>query len=81
MDVNEDFDYPENACYLNTTGRRKFLGLLIRRMEEELDFDGMPQPRWAILNSQVRSFAQFITDPVGTASRNGNRPYIPYSIR
>ena len=73
MDVNEDFDYPENACYLNTTGCRKFLGLLIRRMEEELDFDGTPQPRWAILNAQVRSFAKFITDP--------DRLYIPYSIR
>ena len=73
MDVNEDFDYPENACYLNTTGCRKFLGLLIRRMEEELDFDGTPQPRWAILNAQVRSFAKFITEP--------DRLYIPYSIR
>ena len=60
MDVNKDFDYPENACYLNTTGCRKFLGLLIRHMEEELDFNGTPQPRWAILNAQVRSFTQFI---------------------
>jgi len=71
---DRDFDYPAaNECYLNESGRKKFLQSFLSRMEELHDTETGSQPRWDSLNQQVKAYKQFIYDPsIG---------YKPYLIR
>ncbi|MGG6294955.1 CRISPR-associated endonuclease Cas1 [Leptolyngbya sp. AN02str] len=71
VSVDTDFDYPAGACYLNEEGRRKFLRAFLQRMEEPLaTADGL-QPRWDLLNRQVKLFKQFVSNPA-----LGYKPYL-----
>jgi CRISPR-associated protein Cas1 len=73
MNTDSDFDYVENACYLNEQGRKKYLRAFVQRMEEELQVDDHEQPRWDLLTQQVKAYKQFIYDPTHL--------YKPYLIR
>lgn len=74
MDSHKHFDWPASGgCYLNESGRKKFLRSFLQRMEEQLAVEDGSQPRWNLLNRQVKAYKQFIYDPsVG---------YKPYLIR
>jgi CRISPR-associated protein Cas1 len=74
LQVEQDFVWPEDGgCYLNESGRKKFLRSFLQRMEESLDTEDGPQPRWNSLNQQVKAYKQFVYDPgIG---------YKPYVIR
>jgi CRISP-associated protein Cas1 len=64
IDAEEDFEYNNGGCYLNNSGRKKYLGAFLRRMEEAIENkDGDRQPRWDLLTQQVKSFKQFVYDP------------------
>jgi len=74
MDVDNDFDRPDDGgCYLNHHGRKKFLRSFLLRMEEALDTDEGSQPRWNLLNQQVKTYKRFVYDP--------SLGYKPYLIR
>lgn len=74
VNLVEDFDHAnEGGCYLNDSGRKKFLRSFLLRMEEVLETERGAQPRWDLLNQQVKAYKQFVYDPsVG---------YKPYLIR
>jgi CRISP-associated protein Cas1 len=68
----EDFDHAnDGGCYLNDSGRKKFLRSFLLRMEETLDTDHGVQPRWDLLNQQVKTYKQFVYDPT-----TGYKPYL-----
>lgn len=74
MKVEDDFTYHDGGCYLNNSGRKKYLKAFIQRMEEEVQTNlGENQPRWHILMQQVRLYKQFVYQPT--------QLYRPYSIR
>lgn len=69
-----DFDYPATGgCYLNATGRKRFLHAFLQRMETPIQTPDGEQPRWALLNQQVKAYKHWVNDPT--------QPYIPYTIR
>jgi CRISPR-associated protein Cas1 len=70
--VEEDFEFRDGGCFLNTSGRRKFLQAFLGRMEEVLASEA-GQPRWDLLNRQVKRFKQFVYQPAYL--------YEPYVIR
>jgi CRISP-associated protein Cas1 len=74
MDVEEDFEPgTDGGCYLNESGRKKFLRSFLVRMEETLEGEDGIRPRWDLLNQQVKAYKQFVYDPsIG---------YQPYKIR
>jgi CRISPR-associated protein Cas1 len=64
MNIEEDFNYQNNGCYLNNMGRKKFLKAFLQRMEEELqNHAGEQVPRWDTLSQQVRQFKRYVYDP------------------
>jgi len=69
MSIDDDFEYHDGGCYLNQSGRRKFLQAFVQRMEESVE----EQPRWNLLSQQVRAYKQFVYDP--------SCLYSPYLIR
>ncbi|NDJ17974.1 CRISPR-associated endonuclease Cas1 [Myxacorys almedinensis] len=72
MRVDEDFDWADNGgCYLNDAGRKTFLRSFIQRMEERLGEGDEEQPRWDLLNRQVKLYRDFVRDP-----RVGYKPYL-----
>ncbi|MBW4700153.1 MAG: CRISPR-associated endonuclease Cas1 [Aphanocapsa lilacina HA4352-LM1] len=73
VDAQEDFDYHDGGCYLNETGRRKFLGHFIQRMNEEVQIDDSTLPRWGLIERQVLRFKQFLLRP--------DQTYQSYRIR
>jgi CRISPR-associated protein Cas1 len=73
MDAERDFEPREGGCYLNDSGRKKFLRAFLQRMEERIQTDGGDQPRWDLLSQQVRAYKQFVYNPV--------QVYQPYQIR
>lgn len=74
MDAQKDFTYRDGGCYLNDSGRPKYLKAFLQRMEEEIELDsGEKQPKWDLLNQQVKAFKQFVYEPVLL--------YKPYQIR
>ncbi|MGL4376013.1 MAG: CRISPR-associated endonuclease Cas1 [Microcoleaceae cyanobacterium] len=74
MDANKDFIFRDGGCFLNDSGRSKYLKFFLQRMEENIKTDrGDSQPRWDLLNQQVKAFKQFVYEPV--------RGYKPYQIR
>jgi CRISPR-associated protein Cas1 len=71
---SEDFAYHDGGCFLNDSGRKKYLGALVQRMDEEITLDhGEKEPRWALMTQQVKKFKDFVYAPVNT--------YQPYLIR
>jgi CRISPR-associated protein Cas1 len=73
MDGLNDFEYKNGGCFLNNSGRKKFLKAFVGRMEEEIDTESGKQPKWDLLNQQVKVFKQFVYEP--------SRFYQPYLIR
>lgn len=74
MSAIDDFEYRDGGCFLSGSGRRKYLQAFAQRMEESLQGDdGEPQPRWDLLNRQVRAYKQFVYTPAHV--------YSPYRIR
>ncbi|MEB3830334.1 CRISPR-associated endonuclease Cas1 [Phormidium sp. CCY1219] len=74
MRATDDFVYRDGGCYLNESGRVKFLNHFVQRMEETITNDfGETQPKWDLLNQQVKAFKQFVYDPT--------LGYSPYQIR
>jgi CRISP-associated protein Cas1 len=74
MDATDDFEARNGGCYLNGSGRQKFLRAFLQRMEEEVKIDGLAaQPRWDLLNRQVKAYKQFVYKPAEV--------YTPYRIR
>lgn len=71
---DRDFDYPAaGGCYLNDSGRKLFLRSFLTRMEEPHNTEFGTQPRWDLLNHQVKAYKQMIYDP--------SLGYAPYLIR
>ena len=74
MNAKEDFDYRDGGCYLNDSGRRKYLKAFLQRMEETVQTNtGERQPRWDLLMQQVKAFKQYVYNP--------SILYKPYLIR
>lgn len=74
IDPDQDFDYPATGgCYLNESGRKLFLRSFLTRMEETHETAAGAQPRWDLLNQQVKAYKQFVANPSGG--------YLPYLIR
>jgi CRISP-associated protein Cas1 len=72
--ADTDFVFCNSGCFLNDSGRQKFLMAFVRRMEESFtNNSGDSQPKWDLLNQQVKAFKQFVYDPV--------QLYQPYQIR
>jgi CRISPR-associated protein Cas1 len=60
----QDFDYHDGGCYLNDPGRKKYLKAFLQRMEGVIQTDSEDeQPRWDLLNRQVKAFKQFVYSP------------------
>ncbi len=65
--------YHNGGCYLNDSGRRKYLKAFVQRMAEEIQTDaGEKQPKWDLLNRQIKAFKQFVYNP--------SHHYQPYRI-
>lgn len=74
VNSQNDFDYRDGGCYLNDSGRRKYLQAFVQRMEEEIQTDsGEKQPKWDLLTQQVKAYKQFVYNP--------SLLYQPYQIR
>jgi CRISPR-associated protein Cas1 len=73
MDPTADFARVGEACYLNDTGRKKFLRAFVQRMEEPVQVGEQQQPRWDLLNRQVKQYMICVYAP--------ERPYRAYLIR
>lgn len=63
IDAKTDFVYHNGGCYLNDCGRTKYLKAFVQRMEETQTEEG-GQPRWDLLNQQVKAYKQFVYNPV-----------------
>lgn len=62
--AEEDFEYHQGGCYLNNSGRKKYLKAFLQRMEEEIQTNSQDkQPRWHLLTQQVKLFKQFVYQP------------------
>ncbi|WP_028946529.1 CRISPR-associated endonuclease Cas1 [Synechocystis sp. PCC 6714] len=73
IDVGEDFVFQNGGCFLNSSGRRKWLGAFVGRMEKVLSFDQGDFPRWHCLIDQVKKYKAFIYSP--------SNSYSPFLIR
>ncbi len=71
VDVNQDFEYRDGGCFLNESGRKKYLRVFVQRMEEMLTINERQQPRWELLHQQVKAFRQFVYNPMV-----GYQPYV-----
>lgn len=65
----EDFEQRDGGCFLNESGRRKYLTAFLQRMEEPLQAGA--QPRWDLLMGQVKAFKGFVYSPAA-----GYQPYL-----
>lgn len=73
VDAGDDFEFKNGGCYLNNSGRKKFLRAFVQRMTAEIQTDeGIKQPKWDLLTQQVRAFKQFVYNP--------SHCYQPYCI-
>ncbi len=52
---DDDFEFREGGCFLNESGKRKFLQAFLQRMEPKSEAS-----RWNTLDGQVRSYRKFI---------------------
>lgn len=72
IQVTDDFVYHDGGCYLNGSGRKKFLHHFIQRMEEKVNTgESQKQPRWDLLMQQVKKYKKFVYNPV-----IGYQPYL-----
>jgi CRISPR-associated protein Cas1 len=71
--AERDFEYRDDGCFLNDSGRKIFLRAFVQRMEERLQINGEAEPRWELLNRQVRAYKAFVYSPA--------QGYSPYLIR
>lgn len=72
MQVETDFVFRDGGCFLNETGRKKYLKYFLNRMEQNVTNDlGNKEPRWDLLMQQVRKIKQFFYNPI-----NGYQPYL-----
>jgi CRISPR-associated protein Cas1 len=72
MSAVGDFEFRDGGCFLNESGRRKFLKAFLGRMEERVKNElGEDVPRWDLLMGQVRKFKGYVYDPSG-----GYKPYL-----
>ncbi len=74
VNADEDFFYRDGGCFLNDSGRKKYIKAFLLRMEEEIQTGSEEkQPRWDLLTQQVKAFKLFVYNPVVG--------YKPYQIR
>jgi CRISPR-associated protein Cas1 len=72
--IDEDFSYRDSGCYLNDSGRKKFLRAFVMRMEESVQMeDSDKELRWNLITQQIRKFKAFIYSQ--------SQEYKPYIIR
>ncbi|EAW35190.1 CRISPR-associated endonuclease Cas1 [Lyngbya sp. PCC 8106] len=72
VNAEADFEYRNGGCYLNNSGRVKYLKAFVLRMEEKVSSNsGDSQPRWDLINQQVKVFKRFVYD-----SANQYQPYL-----
>jgi len=68
----DDFEFRDGGCFLNESGRRKFLRVFLMRMEERVKNSlGEDMPRWDLLMEQVRKIKRYVYDPSA-----GYKPYV-----
>jgi CRISP-associated protein Cas1 len=72
VETATDFEYRDGGCFLNESGRKKYLKAFLQRMSESIPTADQ-QPRWDLLNRQVKNFKQFVYQPTYS--------YEPYLIR
>jgi CRISPR-associated protein Cas1 len=70
---DRDFEQTGRACYLNDSGRRIFLQAFLQRMDGLVQVEGSAQPRWALLNQQVKALIRCLDD--------SDAVYQPFLIR
>lgn len=73
VDAADHFEHQDGGCFLNEMGRKIYLRAFVQRMEETLIINGLSQPRWDLLNQQVKAYRQFVYHP--------EQGYQPYHIR
>lgn len=74
MDTEKDFEYHDSGCYLNNSGRPKYIKYFLQRLEEEVqNYQAEKQPRWDLMTHQIKLFKEFIYKP--------SQLYKPYQIR
>ncbi len=73
IQVDKDFSYEKGGCFLNESGRKKFLKSFLDRMTSKINTDGVIQPFWDVLTQQVRQYKRCILNP--------ELRYQPYQIR
>jgi len=72
VSAETDFEYRNGGCYLNNSGRVKYLKAFVLRMEEKVSSNsGDSQPRWDLINQQIKVFKRFVYD-----SANQYQPYL-----
>lgn len=72
IETATDFEYRDGGCFLNESGRKKYLAAFLQRMSEQIP-SADSQPRWDLFNAQVKKFKQFVYQPTYS--------YEPYLIR
>jgi len=74
MDAQTDFEHHDGGCYLNNSGRTKYIKYFLQRLEEEVQsVEGEKQPRWDLMTQQIKAFKEFVYQP--------SQLYKPYQIR
>jgi CRISPR-associated protein Cas1 len=73
VNADRDFEFHDGGCFLNESGRKRFLQAFVQRMEESLSTEDGDQPRWDVLMQQVKAYKRWVYDPT--------RGYVPYQIR
>lgn len=74
INAQEDFIYHDGGCYLNESGRPKYLKAFLQRMEEKIKINNeYEQPKWDLLSQQIKGFKQCVYNP--------EQAYQPYQIR
>lgn len=74
INAQEDFIFRDGGCFLNDSGRKKYLQAFITRMEEIITNEkGEKEPRWDLLMQQIIKMKQFFYNPINS--------YQPYLLR
>ncbi len=72
INAQEDFIFRDGGCFLNDSGRKKYLQAFVIRMEEIITNEkGEKEPRWDLLMQQIIKMKQFFYNPI-----NGYQPYL-----
>jgi CRISPR-associated protein Cas1 len=72
IDAETDFIFQNGGCFLNDSGRKKYLQAFVGRMEQKVtNSQEEMQPRWDLLMQQVKQIKQFFYHPV-----QGYQPYL-----